>query len=394
MSFIHLFKKWAANRDLAFAVLILIVCLVMAFSPAEFSSPFSQQVNRQLGRVIDVDNSNIQQYGIVKAGDQSITAELLTGEQKGETIQAINMLLGKMETDKMFSPGDRVYLVMPSATNTGQIATAYDHYRLDIELLLVLLFAVLLVGFAGWSGVRALLSFIFALLLMWKVLLPGMLQGNDPVLTALAVVLLIAAVTLFLVAGVGKTALVAFIGAASGIFITIGLSFMLFPPFHLHGAVLPFSETLLYSGYEHLDLIRIFLAAVFLGASGAVIDVSIDVSASMNEVVEKRPDLSRIELIRSGFAVGRAMTSTMVTTLLMAYTAGYLALLMVFMAQGIPPANILNTNYLAAEILRTVVGSFGLVTVAPLTAVVGGLIYAHRAQRTEQASEPVTESGI
>jgi uncharacterized membrane protein len=90
------------------------------------------------------------------------------------------------------------------------------------------------------------------------------------------------------------------------------------------------------------------------------------------------------------------MTGTMVTTLLMAYTAGYMALLMVFMAQGVPPLNILNTNYVAAEILKTLVGSFGLVTVAPFTALVGGALLTGRlgrhAEHVESATEPAAQS--
>jgi uncharacterized membrane protein len=169
---------------------------------------------------------------------------------------------------------------------------------------------------------------------------------------------------------------------------------ILLPPFHLHGAILPFSETLFYSGYENLDLRRVFLAAIFLGASGAVLDVAIDVSTAMNEVIEKRPDLSRRELIGSGFAVGRNMTSTMVTTLLMAYASGYMALLMVFMAQGIPPLNFANTNYVAAEILKTVVGSLGLVTVAPFTAIVGGLIYVKQRATTHELQKDLVRPGL
>jgi len=254
-------------------------------------------------------------------------------------------------------------------------------------LALVVLFAALLIGFAGWGGVKALLSFGFAVLVMWKVLLPSILLGRDPVWISLGVVTAITAATLYLVAGVNRIALVALVGSLLGILLTIGLALLLLPPFRLHGAIQPFSETLLYSGFDHLDLTRVFLAAIFIGASGAVLDVAIDVSTSMNEVIEKRPDLPRRELIASGFTVGRNMTSTMVTTLLMAYASGYMALLMVFIAQGIPPIYLLNTNYVAAEILKTIVGSFGLVTVAPFTAIVGGLIYV----RQEQAQEVTPE---
>ncbi len=69
------------------------------------------------------------------------------------------------------------------------------------------------------------------------------------------------------------------------------------------------------------------------------------------------------------------MAATMVTTLLMAYMSEYMALLMVLLSKGIPPVQIVNLNYLSAEILKTVVGSFGLITVAPFTAFVGGFVY-------------------
>jgi uncharacterized membrane protein len=364
------------SRDAILAMVIFTLSVVLLVMPSGFQSPFAQSVERSRAKVLEVDNSLVQQFGIVKAGSQSLLVHILDGPYADQEIEATNNLIGKMETDKLFQEGDTAYLVIDSVVE-GQIvaATAYDHYRLDIELILVILFALFLIAFAGWSGVRALLSFVFALLLMWKILLPSILLGRDPVVVSLVVVVALTAATLYLVAGVNRTALVALLGSLLGILLTIVVAAVLLPPFHLHGAIQPFSETLLYSGFEDLNLTRLFVAAIFLGASGAVLDVAIDISTAMSEVIEKRPDLSRRELIQSGFVVGRNMTSTMVTTLLMAYASGYMALLMVFMAQGIPPLNLLNTNYVAAEILKTVVGSFGLVTVAPFTALVGGLIY-------------------
>lgn len=86
------------------------------------------------------------------------------------------------------------------------------------------------------------------------------------------------------------------------------------------------------------------------------------------------PDITRKEAVQSGFNVGRAAMGTMTTTLLLAYSGGYIALLMVFMAQGTPVINILNYKYVSAEILQTLAGSFGLVSVAPFTAVVSGIL--------------------
>lgn len=380
--------KLTFNRDAALVLVILIVSAALIAFPSGYESAFGRDVERTRARVLQVDNSDIQKFGLVSTGTQTLKVRILEGPNKGQETSATNTLMGKMETDKVFGVGDVAFLVLDQVENGCVVrATAYDHYRLRIELILLVLFAVLLIGFAGWSGVKALLSFAFAVVVMWRVLLPSILLGRDPIWVSLGVVTLITASTLYLVAGVNKVALVAFLGSLLGILLTIGLALALLPPFRLHGAIQPFSETLLYSGFDHLNLTHVFLAAIFIGASGAVLDVAIDVSTAMNEVIEKRPDLPRWELIGSGFNVGRNMTSTMVTTLLMAYASGYIALLMVFMAQGIPPLYFLNTNYVAAEVLKTVVGSLGLVTVAPFTAIIGGFIYAGRSVTEERGVE-------
>lgn len=151
--------------------------------------------------------------------------------------------------------------------------------------------------------------------------------------------------------------------------------------FRIHGAVMESSESLLYAGYQYLDLTKIFMASIFLGSSGAVMDLSVDICSSVWEVVQKKPDIGPREAIASGFAVGRAACGSTTTTLLLAYSGSYIALLMVFMAQGTPLAFILNYKYVAAEIVHTIVGSFGLVTVAPLTAVTSGLLLTRRRGR-------------
>jgi len=103
-------------------------------------------------------------------------------------------------------------------------------------------------------------------------------------------------------------------------------------------------------------------------------DLAMDISAAMKEVTDKYPEISRKDLILSGFTVAKAVIGTMTTTLLLAYSGGYTAMLMVFMAQGTPMLNVFNIIYVSSEVLHTLVGSFGLVTVAPFTAVMGGLL--------------------
>ena len=182
-------------------------------------------------------------------------------------------------------------------------------------------------------------------------------------------------------------ALAAVLGSLSGIAVTCGLALVFGRLFAVHGAVKPFSETLLYSGFGHLDLTGIFLGGIFLASSGAVMDLSMDIASALHELARKNPRISRTELIVSGFSVGRMVIGTMTTTLLLAYTGGFTTLIMVFVAQGTPLVNVFNIQYVAAEILHTMVGSVGLVMVAPLTAVAGGWLLAPTA-----AVAPVAEN--
>lgn len=107
-------------------------------------------------------------------------------------------------------------------------------------------------------------------------------------------------------------------------------------------------------------------------------DLGMDIAAAMSEIAEKNPRISRGALVRSGLNVGRHVVGTMTTTLLLAYTGGYTGLMLTFIAQGIPFENVLNMVYVSAELVHTMVGSFGLILVAPATAAAGGFLLAKK----------------
>jgi uncharacterized membrane protein len=220
------------------------------------------------------------------------------------------------------------------------------------------------------------LSFILAVLSIWKVLVPLCLNGVNPILVGSLITAGLTIMTIALVFGFNRITLASCIGAISGLVVTAVLGMISTNAFHIHGAVMSFSESLLYSGYETLNLTQIFMASIFIGSSGAMMDLSVDIAAAVNEVVTKRPDLSRFEAMMSGMRVGRAAMGTMTTTLLLAYSGSFVALLMVFMAQGTPLINVFNYKYVASEVIHTIVGSFGLVAAAPLTAAASGLLLA------------------
>lgn len=368
------------KKDIILVIILFFATVVLLIIPHGFEREEADNTERVRALVLETDNSDVKQYGIVKQGDQDILVRLLSGRSDGRELRAKHGLIGKMDLDTLFAPGDTALAVVHYGPEGEEIINVnlVDKYRIHVELILFILFALLLLFFAGWTGAKALLSFAFSAAAIWKLMLPAFLYGINPVLVSLGIVSVLTAAIIFLIGGVRVRGLAAFFGSMSGILLTCLFSLLFGKAFGIHGAVKQFSETLLYSGFPHLDLTQIFLAGIFLASSGAVMDIAIDIAASMKEVYDKHPLISRFDLIKSGFAVGRAVIGTMTTTLLLAYSGGYASMLMVFMAQGTPGGNILNLNYVAAEILHTLVGSFGLVLVAPATAVIAGFLYTRK----------------
>ena len=384
-------KQYLSRRSVRYhapVVVCLLAILILLLLPTGFEGALvSQEAERCTARVLSVDDSTIIDTGLVRSGEQRCQLEILDGMFQGQTVSGVNMLNGSLEQDKVFQPGDKALVVVSHDGDTITNVTMSDHYRLSWELVMAIGFAIFLILFAGPTGVRAIASFVLTVLTLWKVLVPLYLKGYNPIWIGLAITLFLTVLIIALVYGFDRRCWAAVSGSFLGILVTCVLGVLFTDLFQIHGAVMSYSESLLYSGYQDLNLTQIFMASIFIGASGAIMDLSVDITSAVYEVVEKCPDLTWWEATRSGMNVGRAAMGTMTTTLLFAYSGGYVALLMVFMAQGTPVENILNYKYVAAELIHTVIGSFGLVTVAPFTALCAG-VFLTRREKKEAAAEP------
>jgi uncharacterized membrane protein len=357
-------------------VMLIVILLIL---PTGFAKQIYVNSQGVRAKVLEVDNSAIYSNGIISQGEQNCTVEIMSGEHKGE----------KMDIDKTFSAGDNAWVILEEHSD-GSIAFAnmVDHYRIDKELLLIALFALLLIFFSGYTGVRTLLSFAFALLAIWKLIIPLTLRGYSPLLISFIVGTLITVGTLLMVAGLTKKALAAIGGAVACSLITLGLAAAFTRYFGIHGSVMQWSESLIYSGFQNLDLTQVYMAAVYLACSGAILDLAIDISAALEELIVHKPQITRSELIRSGLNIGRSVVGSQTTTLLLAYMGSYLSIMMVYMAQATPFMSILNSKTIAAEILHTFVGCIGLVLVSPATSLICAFIYKGREKISQEKSVP------
>ena len=365
-----------SRRDTAFIAVAGILTLLTLIIPTGFEgSAIQANTTRARVRVTEVNNAMLKIIGPVRQGDQQLEVEVLSGRFRGEVHSTSNNLMGKMELDKVFMENDIALAVLRLADD-GKIAYVQiiDHYRTGKTIFLGVTFIIIMVLIMGWMGIKILLTFVFSATALIRILYPMILRGWNPILGALVIAALITAFTLFLVAGLSRRALAAFLGVTGGLIFTSILAAIFTHWFKIHGAVRPFTETLLFTGFGHLNLSHLFIAGIFVAASGAMTDLAMDVAAAMDEIKKQQPAISRFDLMHSGYTVARQAAGTMTTTLLLAYSAEYTAMIMTFIAQGVPLENVINMVWVSSEIVYTLVGCFGLTLVAPLTVFTGGML--------------------
>lgn len=371
-------KKDRLRKNSVSVLAILLILVLIALPTGYEDAAIYKGTDRVRAKVLSTDESSVISNGLIQSGEQHCRVKILDGRFKGEETDAVNMLSGSMEADKIFQDGDVAQVVISYSGEEIRSVMMSDHYRLGWEALLAGIFILLLIGFAGRTGLRAVYSFIITILAIWKILVPAYLKGANPIWWGIVLTAFLTLLIIFLVYGFDRKTLAASSGALLGVLMTCVMGCLFTRAFKIHGAVMAYSESLLYAGYQNLNLSQIYMSGIFIGASGAMMDLSVDITSAVNEVIGKKPDIGWREAARSGMNVGRAAMGTMTTTLLLAYSGGYLALLMTFMAQGTPIDCILNYKYVAAELLDTIVGSFGLVTVAPFTALTSALLLTKR----------------
>ena len=365
--------KKSTRKSLILCLVMLIFCGLLCLLPDPYLNVTST-FPRERVRIESVDNSLLSAVGITYNGVQPCQVTILSGEHKGETYSSYNYLNSALDKDKLFAPGETAWAMLQEGTN-GLTITLIDHYRTAIELGAVGVLALALILFGGVVGCGAMVSLVASAVIVWKLLIPLLLKGINPMFAAFVTVIALTVLIDLLVAGFTKRCLVAILGSLAGTLMTCCVAILLTHLLKLDGGDLPYVVPLLAQSSMGVDTRSLYIGMVFLANSGALMDLSMDVSVSMEEIHSHRPDLSRAALMKSGLTVGRSVLGTMTTTLMLAYSGNYLSMLMYFVGQGTPLSDIVNLKYVSSQLLNTLVGSFGLVVAAPLTALIAGFAY-------------------
>lgn len=343
-----------------------------------------------IGTVLTVDNSDAIVQGISKVGCQHLKVAILTGEYKGNIIETNNLLSGSIEYDEFYEPEDKILIATSLDKETGKInGKVLSLLRMDKVMGLALIFIILLITYARKIGIKSLLSFIGSVLIIWNYLIPALKKGENIFIITLFSLILLSALIIFLVAGFTKKGWSAFLGTLSGLFVTATLTFFFGDTFRIDGMNQPMAQNVLFSSSMSINILDIFYSAIIIGASGAAMDIAMDMTATIQELKLHNPNITRNELIKSGFNVGRAVIGTMTTTLLLAYSGGFLTLMILFLERNTSLLQILNMKLVTSEIIKIIIGSIGLVVVAPITTYIASFIYSLPDKKSKTKEEDI-----
>ena len=198
----------------------ILLCILIALPTGYEDAVIYQGTDRCRAEVLKTDESLIIDSGLIRSGEQNCVVKLLGGKFKGQKTEAYNLLSGSLENDKIFAVGDIAQVVISYQDNTILSVNMIDHYRMDKELILMFIFVVVLVIFAGKTGLKSLLSFVIAVLSIWKILVPVCLNGANPIFSGFCIVTVLTVVIISLVYGYDRRFLAASSGAVLGTMMT------------------------------------------------------------------------------------------------------------------------------------------------------------------------------
>jgi uncharacterized membrane protein len=240
-----------------------------------------------------------------------------------------------------------------------------DFQRRGTLLWVALLFAAAVVVLGRWRGVLALVGLALSLSVLLLFVLPAILDGRSPVWVALFGALAIAIVALYVAHGFGPKTTVALLGMGGALVLTAILSSLVLGIADITGFAS--EESSLLTIFEGIDVRGLVLAGIVLGAAGALDDVTITQASAVWELHSVDASLDAKELTSRGLRIGRDHIASTVNTLLLAYAGAALPLLVLFVVSSQSLGSIANSEVVAIEIIRTLVGSIGLVAAVPVT---------------------------
>ena len=304
---------------------------------------------------------------------QTLRAEIRDGEQKGEIVEFENDYIQLEEGESFFMN----YNVRIDGTEFYSVRDIDRRFSL---LGLFLLFALTIIWFGGKQGFKSLAALAGSIFVILYILVPGLVAGYPPVLTSIVLATAVLFFAIFFTHGFNKRSSIAFAGTTVSVALTGILALLAVNVSKLTGFASDESVYLNISTGGELDFVGLLLAAIIIGVLGVLDDIAVTQVAVVRELYATKKDMSQRQVYKKALRVGKEHVSALVNTLVLAYTGTALPLLLLFSQSESAMGTIINREIFATEIVRTLVGSMGLILTVPITTYLAAVIlkkYAH-----------------
>jgi uncharacterized membrane protein len=337
-----------------------------------------------VARVIEVlEEGTVDLGGGSSQPYQRLLLRVESGSLAGQEIEVEEGTVNVISQERLFHPGDRVFLERVAGLDSDRFYIS-DFVRTWPLLLIVGLFVTLVVLVGRGKGLRSLGGTFFSLVVIFCFIVPQIVAGRNPVLVSVAGSILLLTVSNYLIYGWNYRAHAAVAGMVLSLILTGLLAWLSVGWARLTGLTAIESSYLVLEMGPDINLQGLLLGGIIIGSMGALDDVCVGQVSVVFELIDTDPNLELMELFRRSFNVGRDHIAAMVNTLVLAYAGAALPLLLAFTIYQEPLWRRINREPIAEEIVRTMVGSIGLILAAPITSLIASLL-AHRMARRKGA---------
>jgi len=271
-------------------------------------------------------------------------------------------------------PGDEIILKVEGTSDGIFRALIHRHSRDGFLIYLAGFFVLLMVAVGRFQGLRTALALAISITVVFRALIPLIMAGYNPVLVVIGISGFIAFTSLIIIAGFNRKTGAATVGIIGGV--VVASIIVMYANHKLHFTGISSSRSAIVAQFtvsQKLDFRKILMAGIIMGLLGTAMDAAMAVASAVREVRRANPKMTTAQLITAGMNVGTDVLGTMANTLIFAYLGLRIMLIMAFAGTSILSGNkmeLMSAETVAAEILRLLAGSIGLVLTIPITAVV------------------------
>ena len=332
-------------------------------------------------RVITVLDEGVVDQGGIQQPYQKLRLEILTGSRAGRAVDVDYGTQGFVSSSILYKADDRVQVSQIIRPDGGEIYFITEPDRLGSLLTLLVLFVVVIIAVSRWKGVRSLLGMAVSMYVITQFILPMILAGRDPVLVSVIGAFSLLSVTQYLIYGWSLKTHAAVFGILISLIITGVLASIFVTATRLSGF-----------GAEEVSFLQVvtgainprglLLAGILIGAIGVLDDLTISQASAVFELSRANRALGLRDLYRRAMNIGQDHIASTVNTLVLAYVGASLPLLLLFAVYPQPFGQIVNREFVTEEVVRTLVGSLGLVSAVPITTLLAcGLVGGFKGRR-------------